>query len=428
MKVLVLGQGGREHALVHALSQSSLVTEIHVIPGSDGMMSQALCHKLDWKSTEALIDFCLKTEIEYVVIGPEDPLVAGLADRLRERGILCVGPSQEGAKLEGSKIFAKEFMTQAKIPTAKYEVVSYVEETLKKCEHFTPPYVFKADGLAAGKGVYICKDKEDLERSAREVFEKKILGDAGRRAILEQFSPGWELSYLILTNGNDFQTLPLAQDHKRLCDHDEGPNTGGMGTIAPLKISQNLRDDIDQKIVRPTLDNLKKNGILYRGVIFFGLMITEQGPSLLEYNCRFGDPETQVILPLVDGDWGQILKDLAAGILKPIQTKNMAATCVVMAAPGYPYSPQKGVKIEGDLQFSSPSGYFLHAGTAKADANNWVTNGGRVLCSMGIGPTLEEAQKAAYVQASKVTWNRIQMRKDIGAKMIKPNPTKTNAN
>lgn len=416
MKVLVLGQGGREHALVHRLSQSPSVSEVHAAPGNDGMKQLALCHPWSWKESEKIIEFCLRTEIELVVIGPEDPLVDGLADKLRERGFLVVGPSAEGALLEGSKIFSKEFMTEAGIPTAKYNVVDSVAGTLACAKEFKPPYVLKADGLCAGKGVYICKNETELRAAAEDLFEKKIFGKNGERALLEQFHEGWELSYLFLTNGESYSALPVAQDHKRLMDDDKGPNTGGMGTWAPLAVDPTLRYRIETEIVEPTLKVLQKRGILFRGFIFLGVMVTPEGPKLLEYNCRLGDPETQVILPLIQTDLGMLLKNLAQGKLLPIQTRNMSAACVVMASPGYPDKPVKGVAIEGDLNHATSTSYFLVAGAAQSIGGGYETSGGRVLCSMGIGSTLDEALEQAYAQASKVKWEGLQMRSDIGKK------------
>lgn len=418
MKVLVIGQGGREHALVYALSQSPSIHQIHAIPGSDGMTREALCHSLDVKNHESIIEFCLQTQIDYVFIGPEEPLADGLSDSLRDRGILVVGPSRAAALLEASKIFSKEFMQQADIPTSPFTVVDSVEKTLEKANQFTPPYVLKADGLAAGKGVFICKDLYELRQAAENLFDQKILGSAGSKALLEQFMPGWEMSFLIFTNGEKFECLPLVQDHKRLLDQDEGPNTGGMGTVAPLHIDEVLRKTIEQKIVTPTIELLRQKHLLYRGVLFLGLMITDKGPMLLEYNCRFGDPETQVILPLIDGDIGQIFKDLSIGKLSTIKHKHMFASCVVMAAPGYPMNPQKNIQIKGDPLDSTASSYFLHAGTRKDQNGQWLTNGGRVLNSIGLGSSLQEAVTNAYEQAKKVTWMGIQKRSDIGQRQL----------
>jgi phosphoribosylamine--glycine ligase len=414
MKVLVIGQGGREHAIVKSLSQSHSVIEVHAIPGNDGMAREALCHKISIQEHEQIIQFCLRTEIDYVFIGPEDPLVEGLADRLRERGILVVGPSAEGARLEGSKIFAKEFMREAQVPTSHYEIVNSVESTLRACADFTPPYVLKADGLAAGKGVYICQDQNELKQAAVDLFEKKILGAAGERALLEQFMPGWELSFLVLTNGADFVSLPLAQDHKRLRDGQTGPNTGGMGTVAPLKIDSALFQKIETDIVAPSVHLLNEKQITYRGILFVGVMVTESGPQVLEYNVRLGDPETQVILPLVEGDTGVIFKNLAQGKLPPIRFKNLYSCCVILAAEGYPQAPKKGVVIDADLLQQTSSSYFIHAGTAKNQEGRWITNGGRVLGAVGLGSTLQEAIQKAYAQAEQANWPGRQMRTDIG--------------
>lgn len=415
MKLLVIGQGGREHAIVKALARSPSVTEIHAIPGNDGMSREAVCHRLDWKDTDALIGFCLRTEIDSVVIGPEDPLVDGLADRLRERGILVFGPGKDAALLEGSKIFAKTFMQEAGVPTASFAVVDSVEAVRAALPKFTPPYVLKADGLAAGKGVFICKTADELLARSEDLFVKKTLGDAGKQALLEQFQPGWEMSFLVLTNGESFKSLPVAQDHKRLMDDDQGPNTGGMGTIAPLRVDPDLRARIEREIIDPTVRLLHKKGLVYRGVIFIGLMITENGPMILEYNTRFGDPETQVILPLVDGDWGHIFHEIACGRLPDIGLKQMSACCVIMAAPGYPDHPQKGVVIEGDPQVDSASSYFIHAGTKKTDGQ-WTVNGGRVLGAVGLGSSAKEAIGNAYALSEQVRWAGMQKRRDIGAK------------
>lgn len=422
MKVMVIGQGGREHALVKALARSPSVSEIHAVPGNDGMSKEALCHPISWKDSEELIQLCLRTEIDFVFIGPEDPLVAGLADKLRDRGILVVGPNQDAALLEGSKVAAKNFMQDAGVPTAPFVVVKNVTDVKKEVSKFTPPYVLKADGLAAGKGVYICKTEQELFERASNLFDKKVLGEAGNQALLEQFQPGWELSYLVLTNGREWQTLPLAQDHKRLRDHDEGPNTGGMGTVAPLEIPTELRERIEKEIVAPSIQTLAKKGFVFRGVLFIGVMVTEQGPTVLEYNTRFGDPETQVILPLIEGDFGKLFSELARGKLLPVQTKKMAAACVILAAEGYPENPIKGTPLDGDPEFESNTGYFIHAGTKKNERGQWLVNGGRVLGAVGLGSSRAEAIESAYAMASKIKWQGLQIRKDIGAKTTSEDP------
>lgn len=417
MKVMVIGQGGREHALVKALARSPSVSEIHAVPGNDGMTREALCHPLQWTETEDLIQLCLRTEIDFVFIGPEDPLVDGLADRLRERGILVVGPGREAAQLEGSKIYAKQFMHEANIPTAPFAVVDSVHQVIEEMKNFTPPYVLKADGLAGGKGVFICKTKEELVEKAKDLFDHQILGDAGQRALLEQFQQGWELSYLVLTNGQQWQTLPLAQDHKRLKDGDEGPNTGGMGTVAPLSISTDLRHQIETDIVARSIQKISQDGLIYRGVLFIGIMVTPDGPQVLEYNTRFGDPETQVILPLIEGDLGQIFWNLSRGELQRITTRQMSTACVILAAEGYPDHPVKGAPIEGNINFNSNSSYFIHAGTKRTGEDQWTVQGGRVLGAIGCGSNLEEALGEAYQLAEKVKWKGQQMRRDIGQKV-----------
>ncbi|MEY4617324.1 MAG: phosphoribosylamine--glycine ligase PurD [Pseudomonadota bacterium] len=419
MNFLVIGQGGREHAIVRALRNSPSVKEIHAIPGNPGMASEILCHSLDWKNFSSISDFCRQFSINVVVIGPEDPLVMGLSDFLRDQGILVVGPSKAAAQLEGSKVFAKEFMQEFGVATARATTVRSVEETLRAANAFTPPYVLKADGLAAGKGVVLCKDIEQLRSVANQFFEQKLFGSASEKALLEQFLPGDELSLLLLTNGSEYQLLPLAQDHKQLNDGDQGPNTGGMGTIAPMGISPELSEQIKTRIIEPSLKGLQSRGMFYRGVIFLGLMVTNDGPQLLEYNCRMGDPETQVVLPLLKGDWGQVFFQLAQGHLSELTWKQIFSACIVLAAPGYPDSPEKGVIITGELAHQSHSSYFLHAGTRRTDDGQWVTAGGRVMCAIGIGSTKDEARTNAYEQANHVAWKGLQKRSDIGLRTPK---------
>lgn len=420
MNVLVVGQGGREHALVLALQRSSSVDRVHALPGSDGMSQEAVCHSIDWQDFDAVGALVAKEKIDLVVIGPEVALAGGLSDALRERGILVVGPSREAAKLESSKIYSKEFMLEAGVPTARFHVVSSVEQTLNAARSFQPPYVLKADGLAAGKGVTISRTLQDLENCARDLFERRVLGEAGDRALLEEFSPGYELSYLVLTNGERHETLALTQDHKRLKDGDEGPNTGGMGVVGPVEIDRALRERIENEVIRPSVELLAKKGLLYRGILYAGLMITPQGPSTIEFNARFGDPEAQVILPLLDGDWGQVFRELAQGRLAPLQWKQASACCVVLAAEGYPERPVKDALISGlDELRPSDTSYVLHAGTRRDASKGWVTGGGRVLNAIGLGRDLREAHDRAYEVARRVCWDNIQLRSDIGSRQIR---------
>jgi len=336
MNVLVIGKGGREHAIVKALSFSQSVSELHCAPGNEGMKKDAFIHALDLDNLDELKTFINQKRINLVVIGPENYLVSGLADHIRSWGIKVFGPSKEGARLEESKVFAKEFMQAANIPTAKFEVVNSVESTLSAAKNFKAPYVFKADGLAAGKGVSICQTLKELKAVAIKCFEDKVFGASGDKALLEEFQPGYELSFLIVTNGKEYQAMPLAQDHKALLEGGKGPNTGGMGVVAPLKIHVNLEKDIHEKILKPTVDHINKSSIDFRGVVFVGLMVTENGPIVIEYNVRFGDPETQTLLPLLDGDWGEVFSDIADGVVKPLSWKTQCISCVVLAAENYP--------------------------------------------------------------------------------------------
>jgi phosphoribosylamine---glycine ligase len=417
MKILVIGSGGREHALVKSFRLSPTVTEIHAIPGNDGMTKEALCHpEISWKDFESVVHFCAIHEIDFVFIGPEDPLVTGLSDFLRSRGIHCIGPDQEAAQLEGSKIFAKIFMQEAGVPTAPFVVVETVEQTMEASKKFTPPYVLKADGLCAGKGVAICKTLEDLKTAAQSYFEKKIFGPPGERAVLEQFMPGFEISYTVLTDGEKYFSLPIAQDHKRLLDDDQGPNTGGMGTVAPVVIQKDWEDQIRSRIVEPTLKHMKTRNFLYRGIVFIGIMMTDRGPQVIEYNTRFGDPETQVILPLIDVDTGILFRDLAKGKLGNVKLKHISAACVIMAAAGYPEAPKKGISIHGPLDLHDQNQWVIHAGTKKQD-DHFVTNGGRVLGCVGIGSTIQSSIGEAYKLVGQITSEGLQFRKDIGAKL-----------
>lgn len=422
MKVLVVGQGGREHALVRALRSSPSVVEVHALSGNDGMERIARCHHaVSWEKFDDVNALIRREGIDLVVVGPEVPLAGGLSDALRAQGVVVFGPSAEAARLESSKVFSKEFMIEAGVPTARSEVVASVEDVRRAAVRFVPPYVLKADGLAAGKGVVICKTMEELEAAARDFFVKRIFrgpeSDAGSCALLEEFSPGYEVSYLVLTNGRDFEPLIPAQDHKRLRDGDEGPNTGGMGVVAPMPLDAALRERIDDEIARPVIRHLEKRGLLYRGVLYIGLMITPSGPSVIEFNVRFGDPEAQVILPLLEGDWAQVFKRIALGELPRLQWKTMASACVVLAAEGYPDNPVKGAVISGDPLSGSESRYFLHAGTKFDSSRGWTTAGGRVLNAIGLGATVSEALSNAYAQAQEVSWPGLQLRRDIGASL-----------
>ncbi len=418
MRILVIGKGGREHAIARSLSLSPSVDEVHAIPGNIGMMGHIVLHDVLTSDFRAILDVVKRSGIDLVVIGPEAEIADGLSDFLRDENILTFAPSQAASQLEASKIFSKEFMNRAGVPTARFKTVKSVEEVMLASEEFTSPYILKADGLAAGKGVYICKDKDELKVGAEEIFEQKIFGSAGNFAIIEENLVGWELSYLILTNGEDYRPLPLSQDHKRLLENDEGPNTGGMGVVGPLKIDIELEEKIHQEIIKPSVEQIKKENMLYRGILYIGVMVTEEGPKVLEYNVRFGDPEAQVVIPLLEGDWGDVMMAIAKGELPAVDWKPLFCSCVVLAAEGYPVAPVKGVKIEGNLNYQTASSYFLHAGTGCNKESETVVDGGRVINAIGIGSTLKESVKNAYDQAEQVSWVNVQMRRDIGQKIL----------
>lgn len=425
MKILILGQGGREHAFVKALNCSAMKPQLHVLPGNDGIKEEALCFTdKSLKDTAFISQLCLQNKYDFVFIGPEDPLVDGVADLLKGIGQNVIGPSRYWAQLEGSKIFAKEFMKRASIPTAAFVVVDSVEEVKKHLKQFTPPYVLKADGLAAGKGVYICDTERDLLTAAENLFVKKILGPAGAKAILEQFTNGWELSYLFFTNGKEYVPLPIAQDHKRLFDGQKGPNTGGMGTWAPLSISKELEENIRTQVIAPTLKHLALSLSHYRGVVFLGIMVNGNQPSVLEYNVRMGDPETQSILPLIDSDLCAFLSELSKGRLTKLEFNSKFASCIVLSSPGYPDDPEKGLPITGFIApADNPLKYFVASGI-KNTAGAWATNGGRVLGAVGIGDSKSEALAKAYELAKQVTWPGIHFRTDIGLVSESPAPAK----
>ncbi len=417
MNVLVIGKGGREHAIIHALKDSPQVSALYALPGNPGMAESAtlLPGSMDSKN---VIQQCDQHQIELVIVGPEDPLVEGLVDDLSQHGLKVFGPSGQAAQLEGSKIFAKNFMINNKIPTAKSQVVRSLEDVNFYASSFQPPYVLKADGLAGGKGVFICDTLDELKSAADQIFNQKSLGSAGANALIEQFQEGYELSFFVLTDGHNFEALPMAQDHKKLQDGDKGPNTGGMGTVAPMKVSERTYRQILEEVVGPTIQGLARENFSYRGVVFIGLMMTQQGPQVLEYNVRFGDPETQVLLPLLKGDWADVFLSVANGCVPKLQWENdKKVACVVLAAQGYPGRVVVDADIAGELS-AEDGQYFLHAGTRFAEGQLQVS-GGRVLNAIGYGADLDEALQRAYSQSEKVRWVGLQKRKDIGKKALK---------
>ncbi len=424
MNILVIGQGGREHALIRAFQLSQSVNKIYSLEGREGFGVESIKPSLQTSSAEKLIPVIKEKQIDLVVIGPEKELTEGWADILRSHDILVFGPSRQAAQLEGSKIFSKEFMKKASIPTSSYVVVKSVLQTLESSKKFSAPYVLKADGLAGGKGVFICPDQQTLEESAKKLFEEKIFGASGEKALLEKFQKGYEISVFILTNGETYQTLPLAQDYKKLKEKDQGPNTGGMGAFAPVSIDTNLINQIHETILKPTVQHLHKQNLFYRGVLYIGLIVTENGPKVLEYNVRFGDPECQVLLPLLNMDIGSLFYKTAQGKLLNLKFNDKHSCCVVLVEKGYPNHPQKGAVISLDKNIfpnfsddpknsSSSQSYFLHAGTKKSQ-KNWLVDGGRVLNAIGLSHSREEAKKQAYQLIRSASNHDLHYRKDIG--------------
>jgi phosphoribosylamine--glycine ligase len=412
MNILVIGSGGREHAIIKAFSDSKSAPQIYCAPGNAGIAQLAKLLNLNIKNHSEIIQACEQYKIDFVFVGPEDPLVDGLSDSLRDKKIAVFGPSKSAAQLEGSKIFAKLFMKRAQVPTAHSVTVTSVQTTLESAKYFTAPYILKADGLAAGKGVFICADVAELKNAAENLFDKKILGIAGRSALLEQHLPGHEISFLIFTNGKDFECLPLAQDHKRLRDNNEGPNTGGMGAIAPMPVDKILYEKIIDRVVKPSVQQLEKDNLLFRGVLFIGLMITDNEPYVLEYNVRFGDPETQVILPLIKNDLVDTFFKLTQGELQKLSFNNLYSFCIVNAAEGYPDKVVKNTPIE--LPEGNNNAYILHAGTALNSNQKLISSGGRVLNILALGNSLKEARAEAYKLNEKISMPGRQFRNDIG--------------
>ena len=409
MNILVIGKGGREHAIVQAIKKSS---HCYCFPGREGF-NVPLFQTFPVSTVEDLIPEMQEKKIDLVVIGPEVELSQGWSDIFRSHNFSVFGPSQQASQLESSKIFAKEFMARADIPTARYFVVQNVKETLEKAKNLSPPYVLKADGLAAGKGVFICPHEKSLKENAQKIFEDKIFGPAGKKALLEEFQEGKELSVFILTDGEDYRVLPLAQDYKKHHEGGKGLNTGGMGAVAPIHIRSEVWKDIEENILKSTVEQIKKDRLFYRGVLYVGLILTAHGVKVLEYNVRFGDPECQVTLPLLDMDIAKLFYDVAQGHLPNLKFNNLFSCCVVLSEKGYPENPKKGDLISASLTEDSRTAYFLHAGTRKSQ-EGFVVDGGRVLNAIGIGLSREQARTQAYDLLNSFP-HPLYFRKDIGS-------------
>ena len=413
--VLVVGSGAREHALVWALSQSPSVSELWAAPGNPGIASLARTVDLAVTDVEGIADWAAARRVGLVVVGPEAPLALGLADLLEARGIAVFGPSRAEAELEWSKAFAKEFMRRHGIPTAPFGVFTESAAALAFARTADYPLVIKADGLAAGKGVLICADAAEAEAAIAALLLDRAFGAAGERIVIESFLEGEELSVIALVDGERIAVLPPARDYKRLGDGNCGPNTGGMGTYAPVPdLDPDLLRTVRETILEPTVAGLRAEGRPYRGALYAGLMLTRGGPMALEFNCRFGDPETQVILPLLDGDLAALLRACAEGTLDSgsIATRPGNAVCVVLAAAGYPERPRGGDPITGIETARQDGVLVFHAGTALREGQ-LLTHGGRVLSVVGTGETLPQAAERAYAAADAIDFPGKQMRRDI---------------
>jgi phosphoribosylamine---glycine ligase len=425
MKILVLGSGGREHALIWKLHQSPSVEKIFCAPGNPGIEQFAASVPLQANDVRGLLKFAQEEKIDLTVVGPEQPLVDGIVDVFEQHGLKIFGPGKAAAQLEGSKVFSKDFMERHHIPTAKYRSFARtdMEQALAYIEHHPLPVVIKADGLAAGKGVLICNSLQEAKRALEELMQKNIFGTAGDRVVVEEFLTGEEASVFVLTDGDQFTVLAPAQDHKRILDNDLGKNTGGMGAYAPAPaVTFDVLQRTIQEIIRPTLDGMKQESMPYRGCLFIGLILTANGPKTLEYNCRFGDPETQVVVPLIDGDLAEIFLSIAERRFKPAMVKqhNACAVCVVMASQGYPDEYSTGKEILGLDHFKPEDGTVVFQAGTKHRHASIVTAGGRVLgvTAVGYRNELENTIRAAYKGVEQISFDGAYYRSDIGKKAL----------
>jgi phosphoribosylamine--glycine ligase len=422
MKVLVIGSGGREHALVWKLRQSARVSQVYCAPGNGGIAEEAECLPADVKSIDSLVAVANQVSPDLTIVGPELPLALGVVDEFSRRGWRAFGPSKAAAQLESSKSFAKEFLQRHRIPTAHFAICDSIDEVLEALPHFHAPVVVKADGLAAGKGVVICKTKEEATASAAEMFSGKSLGEAGRRVILEECLTGDELSFLVLSDGERVAPLVAAQDHKRIGEGDTGPNTGGMGAYCTANIvDSQMTQWLLQHVARPVVAGMKAEGKEYKGILYCGLMMTARGPMVLEFNCRFGDPETQPILMRLESDLVEALEASIEGRVSEgdFRWSPDASVCVVVSSGGYPGTFEVGKKILGLEDAGKAEGVkVFHAGTTRHDGG-FFTAGGRVLGVTTRAADLKTAVDRAYAAASKIGFEGAYYRKDIAAKALK---------
>lgn len=419
MKIMVVGGGGREHAIIKKLKENQSVEEIFALPGNGGIAEDATCVPVGAKDIDGIRKFAKENKIDFAVVAPDDPLVLGAVDALEEEGIPCFGPNKRAAIIEGSKIFSKNLMKKYGIPTAAYEVFEDMQSALSYVENAPMPTVIKADGLALGKGVVIAQTKEEAKAAVKEMMQDKKFGESGAKIVIEEFLTGPEVSVLSFTDGKTVVPMVSSMDHKRAHDGDEGPNTGGMGTIAPNPYyTKEIAEACMNTIFLPTVRAMNAENRTFKGCLYFGLMLTEKGPKVIEYNCRFGDPETQVVLPLLKSDLLTVMQAVSAEKLEEtkVEFSNGSACCVVIASKGYPVSYQSGYEIE--LPETKTGEYIFVAG-AKRDGDKLLSSGGRVLGVTATGETLPQAIDAAYALAKRVKFENGFMRGDIGQRALK---------
>ena len=417
MKIMVVGGGGREHAIIKKIKENKEVTEIFALPGNGGMAKDATLVDIGAKDIEKIVEFAVENEIDYAVVAPDDPLVLGCVDALEEKGIPCFGPKGNAAIIEGSKVFSKNLMKKYGIPTAAYEVFNDMEKALEYLETAPIPTVIKADGLALGKGVIIATTREEAKAAVVSMMQDKMFGTSGDNIVIEEFLTGPEVSVLSFTDGKTVVPMVSSMDHKRAGDNDTGLNTGGMGTIAPNPYyTKEVAEECMDKIFLPTIDAMNKEGRTFKGCLYFGLMLTPNGPKVIEYNCRFGDPETQVVLPLLESDLLTIMKATTNGTLAETEVKfsEKSACCVIMASKGYPVSYDKGFEMNIPEEIE---GNVYVAGASLKDGK-LLTNGGRVLGVTAVEDNLKYAVKSSYALVKQISFDNAFYRNDIGAKAL----------
>ncbi len=417
MKIMVVGGGGREHAIIKKIKESKLVEKIYALPGNGGIAEDAECVAIGAKEIDKIVEFAVANEIDYAIVAPDDPLVLGAVDALNNVNIPCFGPKANAAIIEGSKIFSKNLMKKYSIPTAQYEVFTNKDEALEYLKNAPIPTVVKADGLALGKGVVIAMTREEAVEAVKSMMEYKVFGESGTKIVIEEFLTGPEVSVLSFTDGKTVVPMISSMDHKRALDGDKGLNTGGMGTIAPNPYyTKEVAERCMKEIFIPTVEAMNKEGRTFKGCLYFGLMLTENGPKVIEYNCRFGDPETQVVLPLLDGDLLKIMMACTNGTLAETKVNfmNKSACCVIMASEGYPGKYSTGFEITRDQDIDGE----VYIAGAKLDNGKLLTAGGRVLGAVAIGDTLQDAIDNAYGNVNKIHFDNAFYRKDIGQKAM----------